>query len=744
MIPGGAPPGGNKLSGAAQARMRKYSVSGIPAPMEIRNPAAYTAPPPVNNSDGSISFAASTQFTRVQPALKLKNSDDAYFMKGSLMLRACSIADKERVNKLLAETPQLINFTDYNGCSALHAATCGGHLDVVTWLLDKGANPNKSDRWGGSPLDDARRENHAAIAKVLRKHGGRAGDVDQGAALLKAASAGDSRTVEDLLENGADINSGDYEKRTALHVAASSGHLEVIRILVKAGADVNVLDRWGGTPTDDAGRHGYMEAVQFLRAHGGIDGKQGLEAPGAKLSSEGSANLEIDWRELEVVEKIGAGSFGNIFRCNWHGTLVAAKSVLKELQGEQREQALDDLKRESNILGQLRHPNICLFLGYCLAPKHELILAELMKCSLFDLFRTAQAQHSMFSLERTLRYATQFAQGMTYLHNFRPPIIHRDLKPANLLLDFSDVLKVADFGLAKLRPHDKRLPPPPPPMPASPEGPDGNRTPPMTPPLSIKPTQLGEDGSESPDEKQLLTRFLGILTGREEDSPSQGGVPSAVPSNGTSQAMAASANGASGATSSVKKSNGEDLTKASSNGMKISSANDSGGATDGSLENGKGLASAENTNGEGGPKLDDVFVMTGETGAYRFMAPEVYRHEAYNERVDQYSFAMILYNMVKGEAPFAGTAGLKVAEMAAMRMVRPQIPRSLDANLSNLMRSCWDDLPASRPPFGKVLEILKEVHQSQFGCTYEELLHSKQRRQAEGKGEGGGGCCVVS
>ena len=100
MIPGGAPAGMGraKLSDAAMQRMSKYAPGGVPAVHEIRNPAAYTAPP---SADGTVS----TGFTRVQPALKLKNSDDAYFMKGSLMLRACSIADKERVNKLLTETP---------------------------------------------------------------------------------------------------------------------------------------------------------------------------------------------------------------------------------------------------------------------------------------------------------------------------------------------------------------------------------------------------------------------------------------------------------------------------------------------------------------------------------------------------------------------------------------------------------------------------------------------------------------
>ena len=49
--------------------------------------------------------------------------------------------------------------------------------------------------------------------------------------------------------------------------------------------------------------------------------------------------------------------------------------------------------------------------------------------------------------------ATALAQGMNYLHTCKPPILHRDLKPANLLLDFSDTLKVSDFGLAKLRPE---------------------------------------------------------------------------------------------------------------------------------------------------------------------------------------------------------------------------------------------------------------------------------------------------
>lgn len=80
------------------------------------------------------------------------------------------------------------------------------------------------------------------------------------------------------------------------------------------------------------------------------------------------------------------------------------------------------------------------------------MISELMRCSLLDVFRALLVEGGTMALRRSLRYAIQFAQGMNYLHTCKPYILHRDLKPANLLLDFSDTLKVSDFGLAKLRP----------------------------------------------------------------------------------------------------------------------------------------------------------------------------------------------------------------------------------------------------------------------------------------------------
>lgn len=47
-----------------------------------------------------------------------------------------------------------------------------------------------------------------------------------------------------------------------------------------------------------------------------------------------------------------------------------------------------------------------------------------------------------------------------------------------------------------------------------------------------------------------------------------------------------------------------------------------------------------------------TYRLTGEKGSYRFMAPEVFRHEQYNNKVDIYGFAMIAYQLFEGVPPF--------------------------------------------------------------------------------------------
>ena len=53
----------------------------------------------------------------------------------------------------------------------------------------------------------------------------------------------------------------------------------------------------------------------------------------------------------------------------------------------------------------------------------------------------------------------------------------------------------------------------------------------------------------------------------------------------------------------------------------------------------------------------ETFLMTGETGLYSFMAPEIFHHEEYTQTVYVYSYAMIFYYLLRSMPPWAGLSG---------------------------------------------------------------------------------------
>ena len=57
-------------------------------------------------------------------------------------------------------------------------------------------------------------------------------------------------------------------------------------------------------------------------------------------------------------------------------------------------------------------------------------------------------QEGMLSLPQVIKIAADVSRGMDYLHQRK--IIHRDLKAANLLMDENNIVKIADFGVARI------------------------------------------------------------------------------------------------------------------------------------------------------------------------------------------------------------------------------------------------------------------------------------------------------
>lgn len=72
-------------------------------------------------------------------------------------------------------------------------------------------------------------------------------NLDSTMQLLFMACRGDVKGVEELLKEGADVNSIDLDGRTALHIAACEGHVEVVKLLLRWRANIDARDRWGST-----------------------------------------------------------------------------------------------------------------------------------------------------------------------------------------------------------------------------------------------------------------------------------------------------------------------------------------------------------------------------------------------------------------------------------------------------------------------------------------------------------------
>jgi serine/threonine protein kinase len=106
-------------------------------------------------------------------------------------------------------------------------------------------------------------------------------------------------------------------------------------------------------------------------------------------------------------------------------------------------------------------------------------------------------------------------------------------------------------------------------------------------------------------------------------------------------------------------------------------------------------------------------VMTTEIGTAAWMAPELIESKPYTEKVDVYSYAMILWELLVGRTPFHGHTGVQIAVMVSSEKKRPPLSTSVPEKLKKLIKLCWNADPKKRPAFQIIVQNF-EKHLAKF------------------------------
>jgi ankyrin repeat protein len=184
--------------------------------------------------------------TLLQLALYCRNEEAAEILRGyrtgiDIYEAACT-GNLERTTFLLNSSPGLLHSFSRDGFTVLGLASYFGQIDLVSYLLEKGADPNVAS------------DNQVMVAP-----------------LHSACAISNYRVAEMLIRYGADVNARQLQGYTPMHSAAHKGSNDIAELLLKNGADINARTDNGKTPLSLAVEADHCGTIKFLREHGGVE-----------------------------------------------------------------------------------------------------------------------------------------------------------------------------------------------------------------------------------------------------------------------------------------------------------------------------------------------------------------------------------------------------------------------------------------------------------------------------------------
>src|SRR5437867_3650048 len=150
----------------------------------------------------------------------------------------------------------------------------------------------------------------------------------------------------------------------------------------------------------------------------------------------------------EILAPLGAGGMGEVYRAR--DTRLEREVAVKVLPADFATDAerLARFEREARAAGVLSHPNILVIYDVGTHDGSPYVVSELLDGStLRDLM-----SGSPLPASKAIAYALQITRGLAAAH--AKGIVHRDLKPENLFVTRDGIVKILDFGLAKVLTSD--------------------------------------------------------------------------------------------------------------------------------------------------------------------------------------------------------------------------------------------------------------------------------------------------
>ena len=148
----------------------------------------------------------------------------------------------------------------------------------------------------------------------------------------------------------------------------------------------------------------------------------------------------------ELLELLGEGGIGQVYaaRDTELGRHVAIKMLRRELSRDHS--FLSRFHNEARSLGNLNHQNITILYTFQLEGPNPFMVMELVRGETLEALLSRVRR---LPLRESLAVVAQAVAGLAYAH--RNGVIHRDIKPSNLMIAESGLLKIMDFGIARVR-----------------------------------------------------------------------------------------------------------------------------------------------------------------------------------------------------------------------------------------------------------------------------------------------------